>query len=204
MSAQVLYPDKRKNPIGVRVRYLNQVDLPKADRDLYDGLYTKPASGCVFNIYRVLAHAPNLFRVFVGLLNGLRGRTRLESKLQQLAMITVSRLLDFEYDLALRRDIAVNLGVAPRQIKHLAEFETSPLFDEQERAVMRYASEATIKINVCDETFDALRAFLDNRGITELVLCVAVQNAAARIAVPLRVDVESEKIIPWVCKGIKI
>jgi alkylhydroperoxidase family enzyme len=51
------------------------------------------------------------------------------------------------------------------------------LFNEQERAVMRCAAEATREVEVSDATFDALRGFLDNRRIMELAMNVAFYNA---------------------------
>jgi 4-carboxymuconolactone decarboxylase len=76
-------------------------------------------------------------------------------------------------------------------LEQLASFETAPVFNDQERAVMRYASEATTNIKVRDATFNALRAFLDTRRITELVMNVAFYNAVVRVLVPLGVELEA-------------
>ena len=55
---------------------------------------------------------------------------------------------------------------------------------------MRYAAQATSNIKVDDATFEALRRFLDNRRIMELVMNVAMYNAVARIIVPCGVELE--------------
>jgi alkylhydroperoxidase family enzyme len=44
---------------------------------------------------------------------------------------------------------------------------------------------------VSDATFEALRGFLDNRRIMELVMNVAFYNAVVRILVPCKVELES-------------
>ena len=64
------------------------------------------------------------------------------------------------------------------------------MFNEHERAVMRYATEATTNVKVSDGTFDALREFLDNRRIMELAMSVAFYNAVVRIIVPIGVELE--------------
>jgi len=58
--------------------------------------------------------------------------------------------------------------------------------------VMRYAAEATTSIKVSDATFDALRGFLDNRRITELVMNVAFYNAVVRVLIPLGIELEPD------------
>jgi alkylhydroperoxidase family enzyme len=82
------------------------------------------------------------------------------------------------------------VGVRREQLDHLADFEGSSLFNEQDCAVMRYAAEATRAVKVSDATFEALRGFLDNRRIMELVMNVAFYNAVVRILVPCKVELE--------------
>ena len=55
---------------------------------------------------------------------------------------------------------------------------------------MRYAAEATNSVKVSDATFGALRGFLDDRRIVELVQNVAFYNMVVRILVPLGVELE--------------
>ena len=64
------------------------------------------------------------------------------------------------------------------------------LFNEQERLVMRYATEATRNVKVTDATFEAVRKFLDTRRMMELVQNVAFYNMVVRVLVPLGVEVE--------------
>ena len=45
---------------------------------------------------------------------------------------------------------------------------------------------------VSDATFDALRDFLDQEQILELVLNVAFYNMVVRILVPLKIDLEPD------------
>ena len=90
------------------------------------------------------------------------------------------------------RALAPRLGVRPEQIERLADWESSPEFSEQERAVIRYAAEATKPVAVADVTFDALREFLDQEQIIELVLNVAFYNMVVRVLVPLEIDLEPD------------
>jgi alkylhydroperoxidase family enzyme len=86
--------------------------------------------------------------------------------------------------------MALRLGVKREQLEQLAEFESSAEFNENERSVMRYATEATTSVKVAESTFEQLRRFLDNQRIMELMMNVAMYNAVARIIVPCGIELE--------------
>ena len=75
-------------------------------------------------------------------------------------------------------------------MEKLAEFEISDEFDDKERAVMSYATEATLHVHVKEETWAAVAAFLDNQCLVELVLTVGWYNQTARVVVPLKIQLE--------------
>jgi len=58
----------------------------------------------------------------------------------------------------------------------LAEYRTSPLFSDAERAALDYASELTISKHVEPETFDRLARFYSEREICEIVWLVASEH----------------------------
>lgn len=172
-----------------RVPYLNREDLPEADREIFDRLVEERKTP-VGNIFRTLAHTPKLLRRFLALGGEMRNGTALDPKLRELALMTVGRLTNAEYEFTHHWNLSLRVGVRHEQLEHLAEFEKSPLFNEQERAVMRYAAEATQNVKVSDATFDALRKFLDTRRLMDLVQNVAFYNMVVRVLVPLGVEVE--------------
>jgi alkylhydroperoxidase family enzyme len=175
--------------MAARVPYVTRNDLPQADREIFDQ-FIKERGSEPGHVHRVVANAPNLLRRFLGLANELRNGTQLDPKLRELALMTVGRLTNAEAEFTHHWNISLKVGVKREQLEHLADFETSPLFNDEERAVMRYASAATTNIKVTDATFNALRGFLDNRRITELVMNVAFYNAVVRVLIPLGVELE--------------
>ena len=78
------------------------------------------------------------------------------------------------------------------QLENLAQFETSPHFDDKERAVLRYAKEATETGEVSDASWDALRRHFDTQQAMEVVLTVAWYNCVVRILLPLRIEHEPD------------
>jgi alkylhydroperoxidase family enzyme len=176
--------------MAARLPYINRDDLPEQDRELFDRISRERGGAPVGNIFRTLANAPNLLRRFNALGGELRNGTQLDPKLRELALMTVGRLTEAEYEFVHHWNISLQVGVQREQLEHLADFETSSLFNQQERSVMRYAVEATRNVKVSDATFEALHTFLDDRRIIELVMNVAFYNAVVRVLVPCKVELE--------------
>lgn len=174
-----------------RLPYLTRDDLPEADREIYDRFVQERGSE-PGHVHRIVANAPNLLRRFLGLANELRNGTQLDPRLRELALMTVGRITGAEYEFTHHWNISLKVGVRREQLEKLAEYETSPVFNDQERAVMRYAAETTSNVKVSDATFAALRGFLDNRRIMELAMNVAFYNAVVRILVPMGVELEPD------------
>jgi alkylhydroperoxidase family enzyme len=176
--------------MAARLPYLTRTDLSEADRDIWDG-FVQSRGTDPGHIHRTVANAPNLLRRFVALADELRNATQLDPKLRELALMTVGRLTGAEYEFVHHWNIALRVGVRREQLEQLADYAAAPVFDTNERAVMRYAEEATRNVRVSDVTFDALRVFLDDRRIMELVMNVAFYNAVARVLVPCGVELEA-------------
>jgi alkylhydroperoxidase family enzyme len=174
-----------------RVQYLNREDLPEEHRVLFDNLVAERKQP-VGNIYRVLAHTPKLLRRFLALGGELRNGTSLDPGLRELAILTVGRLTGAEYEFVHHWNLALRAGVARAKLDALADWEHSPAFTDNERAVIRYAAEATQSVTVSDSTWNALTSFLDTRRIMELVQNVAFYNLVVRVLVPCQVELEPE------------
>lgn len=174
-----------------RLPYVSREDLSAAEREVFDE-HERERGTPPGHIHRMIANAPNLLRRFSALALELRNHTGLDPRLRELALMTVGRIAGAEYEFVHHWNIALRAGVRREQLEQLAEFERSPAFNQHERAVMRYAAEATTSIKVSDQTFDALRGFLDHRRIMELAMNVAFYNAVVRIIVPMGVELEPD------------
>ena len=174
-----------------RLPYLTRDDLPETERDIWDK-FVETRGSQPGHVHRIVANAPNLLRRFLGLADELRNGTELDPKLRELALMTVGRITKAEYEFLHHWNISLRVGVRREQLERLADFERSPVFNDQERAVMRYASDVTTNVGVSDVTFEALQRFLDHRRILELAMNVAFYNAVVRILVPLGVELEHD------------
>jgi uncharacterized peroxidase-related enzyme len=173
-----------------RLPYVTPEQLPESEQGLFDDIQER--FGHVNNIFRVVAHRPPILRQLLQFGVGLRHATQLDPALRELAILTVGRLAQCTYEVAHHSALALHLGVRPDQIEQLAAWESDPAFSAQERAVMRYAAEATQQVTVSPGTFEALRGFLSTEHLVELVCNVAYDNRVVRVLVPLEVDLEED------------
>lgn len=174
-----------------RVPYLGRGDLPESERSIFDRLERERAVP-TGNIFLALAHVPNVLGQFLSYADEIRHGTKLDPKLRELAILTVGTVVGSEYEVLHHHRHALTAGVRREQLDHVAEFETSPYFDEQERAVMAFAKESTLKVNIKQSTWDRAASFLDQRRMMELILNIGWYNSGVRIMGAIKIDLEEK------------
>jgi alkylhydroperoxidase family enzyme len=110
--------------------------------------------------------------------------------LRELAILTIGHCTGAEYEIAHHQSHGRKAGISAEQLKAVPQFETSGLFNEPERAVMALAKESTLKVDVSDETWKRVAAFLSERQLVELVLTIAWYNSGVRIMGALSIELE--------------
>lgn len=173
-----------------RLSYPERDQLAEEHRPLLDEIQAR--FGRLNNIWRILAHHPILLRHVIDFGVALRHETRLDPVLRELAILTVGRLTRCDYESTHHGALALRIGVRPEQLERLGVWDRDPAFTAQERAVIRYAAEATQQVTVGAATFDALRGFLDDQQLLELILNVAFYNMVVRVLMPLEVELEPD------------
>ena len=72
----------------------------------------------------------------------------------------------------------------------MADAQTSPLFSERERVVMRYAEMLTRTCRVSDEMYRQLEANFTRDEIVELCFLVGLSNLVNRVHATFQTDVD--------------
>jgi AhpD family alkylhydroperoxidase len=170
-----------------RVPYPKREDLPEQDRPIYDRMERERGTG---HIWLALANAPKILDPIMSLAGALRNDTVFEKRYRELGVLMVGLVTKCDYEFDHHWNSALQAGVRREQLENLAAFETSPLFDDKERSVLRFAKESTETGEVADATWDALRRHFDQLQAMEVVLTVAWYNAVVRMLLPLRIEKE--------------
>jgi alkylhydroperoxidase family enzyme len=72
----------------------------------------------------------------------------------------------------------------------LPDFETSPLFSELERLMLRYAEQMTVRVQVDGPLVEALRAHLSPEALVQLTLSTAAAHFTNRFNEALGTELE--------------
>jgi AhpD family alkylhydroperoxidase len=161
--------------------------LPESERATFERL---DESGTIpGDLPRVLGHAPGVLEQILALQTALY-EGELDPGLRELAVLAVAGATGARYVADRHWNYGLRAGISRARMLAVADFESSSLFDDEQRAVLRYAREATVSIKVSDATWEELRRHLDVRQVIELALVVGWYSMLARVVVPLEIETE--------------
>jgi 4-carboxymuconolactone decarboxylase len=146
--------------------------------------------GRVLNIFKTMAHSPRVGLQFLRLGNAILFQGIVPPQLRELAILRVGNLHSAIYEWTQHVAFALRVGVRQSQIDALPCWQNSPEFNEKEKAVLRYTDEVTLNIRVKDETFAAVRTFLNEEGMVELTTTIGYYGMVCRILETFQVELE--------------
>lgn len=172
-----------------RVPYPTREEYPKAHLPAYDRMLSERGNPAP-NIFVALANIPNLLDPLLEFTKEMRQGAAIEARLRELSIVTVGLVTKCDYEFDHHWNSALKAGLRREQLEQLADFETSKVFDDRERAIIRYAREATLAIEVSDQTWADLRKHLNQRETMDIVMAVAWYNAVVRMLIPMQIEKE--------------
>jgi alkylhydroperoxidase family enzyme len=176
--------------IMARVPYPKRDEYPAAYLDAYDRMLRERGDPPL-HVFLALANIPNLLDPLLTFTKEMREGAVIEARLRELAIMTVALATGASYEFNHHWNSALEAGVRREQLEQLAEAETSDAFENRERAIVRYAREATLSLTVSDETWSALRRHFSVREAMDVVMAVAWYNAVARVLLPMEIEMET-------------
>jgi alkylhydroperoxidase family enzyme len=143
----------------------------------------------VGHLYKVLANQPAALEAFLGMSHYIRDSSSLDDRLREIAVLSTAHALAQPYERAHHEPVALAAGVPPSTIDAIAAGELDEL-EPLPRAVATYADQVARRHDVDEEVFEALRRWLSDGELTDLVVTVAWYHLCAAILGPLRVELE--------------
>jgi alkylhydroperoxidase family enzyme len=164
---------------------LSQQDLPEADHDVLE----RP-----INLYRVLAHVPELARRYRAMGRWIRFGSALDPRLRELVILQVGVVTGNAYEASHHVHIGLAHGLSDADVRAvIAETrgEGSDL-GELERAALRAARKLTLDARLDELTWHELGRWLSDSERLELSVVIAYYNMTVRIIEAVQLDVESD------------
>ncbi len=165
--------------------YAEPEGLEARDRELLERLGHR-------NIFRMLAHAPPHLRNYCRLGFAIRHRGVLDPGLRELAITRTGILCQSPYEVAAHRRIAREAGVAPEKIEALERGAEDPVYDERERAVLRFTDDVVSNARPGEESLRGVRTFLGPRELVELQLAIGYYVMTSKLLNTFDIDLEPE------------
>ncbi len=171
-----------------RVALLTSDTAAPEMRDMFAKIESRGFS--INNLYRVLAHSPELAPPFLNLGNAIRFKQALAPHLRELAILRVGQLNRAHYEWGKHVDIGLEAGVRQEQIDALEGWGDAAVFDARERAVLAYTDESSGRIRVGDAAYTALNDLFSEREIVELTITIGYYEMVCRLLEALQVELE--------------
>ncbi|MBU8872223.1 carboxymuconolactone decarboxylase family protein [Reyranella sp. MMS21-HV4-11] len=146
------------------------------------------------NLHKLLVNSPDMARAFSGLGGYIRFKSKLDTRLRELAILQVGWMEKSEYEFTHHVKIGKEFGVTDEDIKGLmAETEGKPSHLEPlTKAVLRGAREMVKDLAMSDATFAEIKKDLSNEHMTDLVLTIAFYCAVVRVLATMQIDNEPQ------------
>lgn len=142
------------------------------------------------NLYRALAHAPQLLEAWINFAWALREHCQTPRPLRELMILRTAQRMLCGYEWHQHRRMAAEAGVEEHQVAELAMWRTSPTFGDAERAALAL-TDALIEGHVPEEVNADLAEHFGLQARVELTLTAAFYCAVPRLLNALRVPVET-------------
>jgi len=170
-----------------RVTLLEREAVTPEAAAMYDALLAQ--RGVVPNMFKVLAHAPEIAKGVAGFLKPLLSDGALTGWYKELVAVRISTLHDSEYAIRAHAASAKKKGASDEQIAGVQEFEHGP-YSEKEKLGFRLADRLHRGPREIDDAFYAeLRKFFSEDEVIELFLTAAAFEMFPRFIDGLRIPV---------------
>lgn len=155
-----------------RIKPLTDDQASPQARALFDKI--QGAFRMVPNIFRTMAHAPDVLRATLALDQAIQ--SDLDPKLRELAYLKTSQLNHCKYCLHYHSAAAKKVGISEVQIEMLDDYEQSSAYNELEKLVLRFADQWTQRGKVDTEVLSALSKSLSPSQLMILAATVGLAN----------------------------
>ena len=131
---------------------------------------------------RLWGRLPLAYLSMAAMYRTLDGKTsRINPELRSLVQVLISRINCCDFCIDLNSSASLERGTTPEKFASLLAFEQSPLFSEQEKAALCYATAVTHSERKIDaKIISQLRQHFDDQAIIELAALIAYQNMSSK------------------------
>lgn len=170
-----------------RIAPLEKADWTEDQAELLSKYETETG---VLNIYRTLGRKPAAARAFLGWGRFVRLGTSLSQQQSELVILRIGWLCKSGYEFTQHSRLALKEGLTAEEIERIKIGPASPLWSEEQRLLLRAADELHQTYFIADGTWEALKAYLTEEQMMDLVYVVGHYTQVCMILNTFGVQVE--------------
>lgn len=144
------------------------------------------------NLFRMLAGPPGLLRAFTRLGNHVLFGSTLDPLLRELAIVRVGLLSGAGYEVRQHDRIARSVGASEELLAGLREGPDADVFDDAQRAVLRFTDEVVADVRASDRALSDAMAVVGPTGVQELTVAIGYYMMVCRYLETIGIDPEDE------------
>jgi 4-carboxymuconolactone decarboxylase len=144
------------------------------------------------NLYRCLAHAPELLRAWINFAWALRGHETTERRLRELMILRTATLHHSPYEWHQHRRMAREAGATDYEVAELEMWRTSEAFSDADRAALAF-TDAIVAGDVPPAVTEELTRHFDDGQRVELTVTAAFYSMVPRVLDALGVPIEERE-----------
>jgi uncharacterized peroxidase-related enzyme len=175
----------------MKIEPLEKEHAAEEVRPIYEGIEKK--TGRVINMFKVMAHKPNVLGPFLDFYKQVWAAGALDPKIKELAYLRTSLMNGCTYCSRAHTASAKKRGVTDEQVQALKEpgGSSRDIFTEEERAAIQFAERLTAwPAAIQPADLETLGRFFNIEQIEELVLAVATANLTNRFNEGMKTPVD--------------
>ncbi len=152
--------------------------IPQADwsDEVQKILQPNVAQGSVFNIFKTLAHHPDLLRRWLVFGNHVLFKSTLPPRERELVILRIGWLCEAEYEWAQHVKIGKDAGLTDVEIERIKAGPNARGWNEPDTLLLRATDELRRDAFISDATWKGLSAHFDTKQLMDVVFAVGQYN----------------------------
>lgn len=171
-----------------KLPYVSRDDLPEDKRHVYDRI--AETRGSVDHIFRLLLNSPDAAEVVTSVGEYIRYRSPLEPAIREIAILSVARELDCEYEWAQHEPIARRDGVSDSTIESIRNGRAPMGVPAKEGVYVQGVRELVRKGTLSDATYKAIEHLIGPVLTLDFLILVGYYSMLARIMATFEIDLD--------------
>jgi 4-carboxymuconolactone decarboxylase len=173
-----------------RIPYVQKETATGEIKELYDTFEKQFGTRGIPNVVKALSNNPGLAKRVFPLANYFMNESSLDPRARELAVLVLMKRLDCTYGFGRHIEIAERVGLSREQIDNVGSYQTSSLFSDNDKLILRYAEELTLHARADDDLFRRVQNLLGQQHTLDLTAAISFWNMMARNLNALQVELE--------------